>query len=153
MVNNNIPLGISSAPWNGSGSVILHRESNHTYVVRYDGTVESSRGQRTFAYYAPRPQLQMAINSEDETAIIVRFSPSHLPGREDGLWAKLEPPSVYGHAWEYQLTNRRDPPVNSWLYETWHEEKRYSVYVPKVIMGINCPPPRLLVDISSVPPE
>ena len=153
MVNNNMPLGISSAPWSGFASVILHRESNHRYVVRYGGTVEIPGGQCKFTYYAPRPQLRMAINGDQETAIIVHFFPSYLQGKEDGLLAKLEPPSVNGGAWEYQLTNRRYHPVNSWLYDTWHEERRYSVYVPKIIMGPNCPPSRLVIDISSVPPN
>ena len=154
MAIGNMSSRKSSAPWNGFVSVILGKETNHTRTVRYGGTFEFPRGRRTFTYYAPRPHLRMAVNSEQKTAIVVHIFPSHLQGNEAGSLTSPNPPSVNRDAWEFQLTNRRlYHPVNSWLYDTWHENRRYNIYVPKLFMGTDSPPRRILVDISNVPAE
>ena len=154
METNKKPFRKPCTPWNGFVSVILGKEANHTNTVRYDGVFEFQGRQRTFTYYAPRPQLKISLNSEQKNAIVVHILVSPLQGKKIEAPINSSPNLVNGGAWEFQLTNRRRyRPVNSWLYDTWHEDRRYNIYVPKLIMCTTCPPNRVLVNISNVPPE
>ena len=123
-------------------------DTTHGDTVQYRCKLENSKLQ----FYAPKPLLAEMFDSEPQETLIVQIAKTPLPMIETGFRANNIPPTAGPDFLEYQFTDWRDQPVNSWLYENNSYGRRNSIYVPREVMGDKTPPNRIIVYLD-IPEE
>lgn len=148
--DENFSFRIQPAPWNGFGVTVLRKVKECGNVVHYYGMFDVDGNNCPFDLYAPRPQLSKALGSEREPEITFHLFPSFLPVRETGYIGEQISLSVDTETWEYELTQRREHAVHSWIYDTWHGDKLYVIYVPKKLMEGAPPPAKIMTGMTGI---